>query len=44
MLALDAAGNLSGACTTSGMILLIEGYSTDRGRSARLMRNDEPVN
>jgi len=26
------------------MILLIEGYSTDRGRSARLMRNDEPVN
>ena len=26
------------------MILLIEGYSTGRGRSARLMRNDEPVN
>jgi hypothetical protein len=26
------------------MILLIEGYSTGRERSARLMRNDEPVN
>ena len=26
------------------MILLIEGHSTGRGRSARLMRNDEPVN
>ncbi|HET8965807.1 MAG TPA: hypothetical protein VFN20_06320 [Candidatus Acidoferrum sp.] len=26
------------------MILLVEGYSTDSGRSARLMRNDEPVN
>jgi hypothetical protein len=26
------------------MILLVEGYSTDRGRSARLIRNDEPVN
>jgi hypothetical protein len=24
--------------------LLIEGYSTGSGRSARLMRNDEPVN
>ena len=26
------------------VILLIEGYSTGSGRSARLMRNDEPVN
>ena len=26
------------------VILLVEGYSTGSGRSARLMRNDEPVN
>ena len=26
------------------VILLIEGYRTDSGRSARLMRNEEPVN
>jgi hypothetical protein len=26
------------------VILLIEGYSKDSGRDARLMRNDEPVN